>query len=209
MKQRGFTLLELLIALALMGLLSVLLYSAFNVGVRQWESAEMRFSRIETNLAGRRALQQLLGEAYPRYVSTPEGRGSVAFDGTAETLTFLSLLPAALGSGEFAEMTLAVKDSYLALAWSLPDSDVQHQSRILGDKMQAVEFAYFGRLSGEQVHTWHSTWKEQTHLPQLVRMRWSGAESLSSEGGEIIVRPRIDVDVACVYDPISRACHGR
>lgn len=213
MRHSGFTLLELLVALALMGLIAALLYVAFSVGVGQWSRTEMRFTRLETALAGRQALRQLIGAAYPRYEAIAAGQGAVAFTGSAERLTFLTPLPASLGHSELAEMTLAAAGPmgarYLMLDWSRQGSTSPHQTPILAETIAAVEFAYFGQASGEPKPIWHASWIGESHLPQLVRIRVKSTKSPSDQEAEWIVRPGIDVDVSCVYDFISRACHGR
>lgn len=214
MSQAGFTLVELLVALALMGLISTLLYSAFTLGMGQWSRAEIKFSRIETALAGQQALRQLLGAAYPRYELTSGNRPAVSFEGSSERMTFLAPLPASLGSGALAEMTISALGPfgtrYLTLEWSLKDSSSPIRTHLLSDTITAVEFTYFGQVAGEYEAAWHSMWSGEINLPQLVRIRVKSAHSSAREVDvEWVVRPRIDVDVGCVYDFVSRTCYGR
>lgn len=207
--QSGFTLVELLVSLVLMGLIASLLYVAFTVGIAQWSRTEMRFSGMETALAGRQAVRRLLGAAYPLY----ENDSEVAFTGSAERLTFLAPLPASLGSGELAEWSISavgpLDSRYLTLDMSNLGSFLPVKTRILENKITSVEFAYFGTIANQNESSWHSSWIGETHLPSLVRIRVKDTESKTSQQIDWVVRLFIDVDVGCVYDFVSRACHGR
>jgi general secretion pathway protein J len=42
--------------------------------------------------------------------------------------------------------------------------------------VEAMELSYFGQYQGEPEAQWREDWKEQTLLPQLVRIRLTGDE---------------------------------
>ena len=98
--QRGFTLLELLIALALIGLMTVLLFGALRFSSKAWASTE---DRTERDAGIRLVYQYLAGrmeQARPvsAYLES-EGDEVFFFIGQEDALDFVSLMPAHLGSG--------------------------------------------------------------------------------------------------------------
>ena len=100
MKNRGFTLLELLIALALVGLILTLLYGALHFASRAWDSAEARLDR-DTRIT---ALWHYLGDRLRRARAiqawVPDQRRSdFLFHGEARALEFVTDMPAQLGAG--------------------------------------------------------------------------------------------------------------
>lgn len=98
--QRGFTLLELLIALTLIGLMTVLLFGALRFSSKAWASTE---ERTERDASIRLVYQYLAGRMeQTRPVSAyleSEGEEVFFFSGRDDALDFVSLMPAHLGSG--------------------------------------------------------------------------------------------------------------
>ncbi len=98
--QRGFTLLELLISLALIGLMVVLLFGALRFGSKAWDLSEERLDR-DTTIS---LLWQYLADRFREarglsaYVQS-EGNSHFFFQGEADAVEFLSPMPAHLGSG--------------------------------------------------------------------------------------------------------------
>jgi len=98
--QRGFTLLELLIALTLIGLMTVLLFGALRFSSKAWASTEERTERD----AGIRLVYQYLADRMEQarpisaYLESA-GEQVFFFTGQDDALEFVSPMPAHLGSG--------------------------------------------------------------------------------------------------------------
>ncbi len=100
----GFTLLELLIALALVGLLTVLLFSGLRMGSNAWDKTEDSTDRSSSMRLVWQFLQNHLQEA--RIVSVPasekgfnEIKNAVIFSGLENGLEFVALMTPSLGAG--------------------------------------------------------------------------------------------------------------
>jgi general secretion pathway protein J len=94
MRQRGFTLLELLIALAIVGALLVILFGGLRVGIAAWRQGEDR-AEAHQHL---RSLSELLARAvagtFPYRQSGPEAEATqVQFLGEEGRLSFVTLSP--------------------------------------------------------------------------------------------------------------------
>jgi len=98
--QRGFTLLELLIALALIGLMVVLLFGALRFSSNAWASTEQRTERD----AGMRLVYQYLADRMEQarpvtaYVES-QGEEVFFFIGMDNAVELVSLMSAQLGGG--------------------------------------------------------------------------------------------------------------
>lgn len=98
--QHGFTLLELLIALALIGMMVLLLFGALRFSSKAWDLSEKRLER-DTTIG---MVWQYLGDRFSRarnlhaHVKS-EGKSYFFFQGAEQALEFVSPMPARLGSG--------------------------------------------------------------------------------------------------------------
>src|ERR1700742_436657 len=112
MGEAGFTLLELLISMAVLGLLTVLMFSSLTFGTRVWERSE----NVTVALNKIRSVQELLRSdvsgLYPAAIGGA-GESHVDFDGSADSVTFLR--PNADIPGAFERVTLSMRGEAGAL----------------------------------------------------------------------------------------------
>lgn len=97
-RERGFTLVELLIAIALTGLILVILFSGFRIASRSWDAVELRSTRnSELRLVRgfiQRSLRQLRGVSY----DSPDGSRQL-FSGDRQAIEFVTPMTGYLGLG--------------------------------------------------------------------------------------------------------------
>jgi len=108
-RQRGFTLLELLLALAILATLVALLLAGLRVGVSAWEAGEARAELQQRLRAVAGHLEEALASASP-YRGGPEGRERrILFEGEPHRVRFVTAgAPLALpGSIAFHAVTVA------------------------------------------------------------------------------------------------------
>ena len=91
----GFTVLELLVALALLALMLAAMPSALRLGARAL-SAAVDLERNAERRAAMDFIEQRLVQASPIYEHRADGRSRIAFRGAATAVTFVA--PAASGS---------------------------------------------------------------------------------------------------------------
>lgn len=177
---QGFTLVELLVALTLMALLSVLLSGGLRFGMRVWEAGGDHIEqagRIET-------VQSLLRRQVSQARLPPLANDAApvaTFLGTSDQLTFVAPLPAHRGIGGSYLFRLSApthdgrKD--LSLAWRIyrPDpyadsSPSEDETTLLKD-IAEIEFSYYGARGPEQPIQWWDGWDGGNGRPILVRLR--------------------------------------
>ena len=194
-RRRGFTLVEVLIALALLSLLMLTLTSAVR-GMGQTETrVDSRIEVIEdyrlaTNLL-RPLLTQVSGRTY-RPLSA-DARNSVPFfQGNAQALHWIGVMPARYGAGGRHYLRLAVETVGDQPRWVLryapwtgaPTFDQWDSADALALTATplSAHLQYRHAASGQ----WHTTWpplaedpgdartRQQLHLPDAVRIDFDG-----------------------------------
>lgn len=201
----GFTLLELLIAITLLGLLMAGLLGGLRLGARAWETGTQRLDDNARLLAVHGFLADRLGHAMPVYVlDAGELREAVAFDGRADQLSMVTTLPDQLGPG-LHTVTLALLDddddpARLVLGWrpfrldqdGAPVEPDGGGSRVLLDGIEELELAYYGAPEAGSEPFWQTVWQSPDLLPTLIRLRIRFPEEDRRHFPELIVRPMID-----------------
>ena len=216
----GFTLLELLIAITLLGFILTLLFSAFRLAQQSWDSAERHMDQNNQTLAGRAFLTNLLTQAYPfRWKKSPTQK--FAFAGDAEHLNLVAELPPFLGGGlQQAFLEVAADDKepekfrllfrYAPLRQDAPDFDVEglSEERAIIGSANKISFSYYGRDPAnpsplpDAPLQWYPEWREARHMPLLVRIE------IDSEPlwPDIYAAPAISQEGGCRWDDFYKRC---
>jgi general secretion pathway protein J len=178
--ERGFTLLELLIALTLLGLLMAALMGGLRLGARAFDVGEDRLERTSRIQITQEFLRQRIGQASPLAVARPDGDYEPAFLGEPEQVRFATLLPMQIGPG-YHLMTLEVRDDgdrrQLLLRWRpfVPRTGAsgadEVSERVLLDDIETLAIAYFGTPDLNQPPDWFDAWDLLDASPKLVRIR--------------------------------------
>lgn len=180
-RSQGFTLVELLVAITLFALLSVLLFGGLRFGMRATEAGTAQLDFTDEIAAATGFLRSQLADAQPLEKDDGEGGKSVAFEGEPDSLEFVALPPAFLAQGGWYTLHLGVErkegHEVLAVRWRLVRQDQASdavsppQDSVLLDRVKTVEFGYFGALVSGDPPQWNAQWRGVGELPALVRLR--------------------------------------
>ena len=187
---RGFTLVELLIALTIMSMLSLALYGTVSLGARsasigERRSEQARRFRIATDLI----VRQLRSAAPLHVVDDKEEQAQPYFVGEPERMSFVTALPQSPNSSGLAVVDYWYEDGVLmmseipyfaAFSGDMFDSSLDHlvyKTALLYD-IKSVRFEY--RRSDFETETWSDEWSavDEDALPAAVSI------SLDPEGTE-------------------------
>lgn len=195
----GFTLVEILVAITLLGLLMAALFGGVQLGVRAWEASEERLDESSRLTTVHGFLRERLAQAYLLEQLIPRADPLPAFAGEPDRLSFVTLMPEHLGGG-FQRMVLAVtaaERSELTLTWwpaeldeTAVDPDTVRRRALLADVAE-LRLAYFGAVGRDQPAAWHEVWAESS-LPQLVLVQLRFPDQDARSWPDLIVRPMID-----------------
>ncbi|MEX5542116.1 prepilin-type N-terminal cleavage/methylation domain-containing protein [Pseudomonas poae] len=179
-RQQGFTLLEIMIVLSLLGVLLTLVGGAL-LGANR---AVLKAQRYTVSLDEMRAAQQFLrtaiSEALPLDVTEDDSQAEGFFSGTAQRMQFVATLPGVLGGGiqrftlqlsgpEAArELQVAFARFESAAQVSVPASRGEPQVLLKG--VEDLQFSYRGVSPKGQATGWISEWPWSKRLPYAVRI---------------------------------------
>jgi general secretion pathway protein J len=173
-RARGFTLIEILLALSIGAALLVIMFGGVRVGLAAWGRGEARAMALEHS----RSLAQVLGGAvagtYPYRASPVEGAPvSIIFDGQPDRLTFVTVSPSIPAPVPIAFTAVSVSRDDQGLAvrqLALPNLDpLDRVAPVLVDStVIAVRFRYLG----EDPEAWKDRWdmSAENSLPRAVEI---------------------------------------
>jgi general secretion pathway protein J len=213
---RGFTLLEVLVAVTLLGVLSVALFGAVRVGAQGWRHAEQRSAATADEAAVQDMLRRMIGSAKPVFASTDPTNAAVAFDGGPRALALIGLLPDAFAPGLQGQQRLFLAQfggtRALMLAWrlDLPAADgaaLPETLVPLVDHVRAVRFAYYGPPANGSAPEWTDSWADRTTLPALVRVHLERDAGAPDSWPDLLVSPVATISNECRYTGVDAGCH--
>jgi general secretion pathway protein J len=213
--QAGFTLIELLVGLTLFSLLSIILLESVWFGIRAWQRSNTYTDQMADGLQVQTLLRRMIENAYPLFLSSNALEKRIDFDGRKNTLIFLTSTPIALGAGGRSRILLATEqhgtDANLILtAWpELGRQDNRSEPTILLEGLKDATFSYFGKTPPNTSAKWHDDWLNQPELPQLIKIHLQFSSDDAHNWPDLIVAPKISVDVSCAYDSLTGRCRGR
>lgn len=165
----GFTLVEMMVALALLALLAALLHGGLRQGTRSWGAVESASDETAALLHTQTLLREMLGgvgEIWPgedRVVLAGSPRG-VVFDAV-----WLGDLPAA-AIHRIAFETTTEHPSVLAMRWRPVNGGAEDRRNLL-DGIETAEWRFFGTKEQDTSPRWHDEWREADRLPRLIEVR--------------------------------------
>jgi general secretion pathway protein J len=202
--EAGFTLLELLIAITLVGMMAVGVWAIFSISVRSWSRG---IEAIDANQRHRSVLdmtRKQLASAYPIYSNTDTQSAetaSIIFNGTENGIHFVSLT--SLQFFESPGLTLVsyemVQDSDGTLSLIEKEARFTGQDDSLNDSrtipifrnLQTCTFEYYNSGNAEEPARWVSEWdgSASARLPAAIRMTMVSRDSQGNPFNRQMVIP--------------------
>lgn len=211
-QDQGFTLLELLVAMALLGLLSLVLWGGLRFGTQVWRISGDDLEHGNKVRSVQAQLTRQITTAYPAFLRTDATHAVVAFDGGRDRLDFLTLDPMKPGSMVSVTLDAPMERGRREMRSRTHGELVRAsnpETRILLKDLKSLEFSYFGTETLQDSASWHADWHDKMKPPQLVRIRVEFADRKSDLWPELIIAPRITADAACAFDAVTKYCKGR
>jgi len=174
--QDGFTLLELLVSLAVLSLIMVAMVSTLSTGRRVWERVGSSDVVVGTALV-RERLRHLV-ESAPLPPTTDSA--DAILSGDKHSLTFLSF-PDDGGYQlsqpvhvrlklQRSESTGLIHVEMLENGLSAETGQAVEDTQSLGDQFELAMISYYGRISPQSEPDWHESWMNSRILPDLLKI---------------------------------------
>ncbi len=177
---RGFTLLELILAITISGLILVVLASSMMLGWRSEEKASEREELSEQIRIITQRITWLIRGAYPFLKATPEGR-TLYFEGTEDTLGFVTTSVTEgtdlINLPGLKWVKFYLEDNRLMVREKLfYEKDIFEdeggKTYTIADDIYELGFEYFDRDNKDGEEQWVDEWdpKDKNYLPALVKI---------------------------------------
>jgi len=169
----GFTLLELVIAVTILSLITIIIGSSFRLGIHAWEKGDKETGEIQRLRILSGLLSQQVASAYPYKMKFEDMDGpAVIFRGGTDELMFVTST-ADTSFGGFKWIKYVYRDgSLLYKEGLLPDKKLE--KKINGDEEvidQDIDDIRFDYLSGSG--EWAESWDYGKELPVAVKVKIS------------------------------------
>ena len=182
-RERGFTLLEALVAMILLGLMMAVMTGSIRFAGQSRDAATTRIDGLDNMRIAQDFMRQTLTQAHPKRWTKVVGRPFL-FRGEREELFMAAPLTARVGVGGLFLLKFSLveegrdKGKKLVMARMFPTPDMQEMpdfstadTTVLAEDLSDVEFGYLGREDDNTDPTWVEDWHEPARMPEAVRVR--------------------------------------
>jgi general secretion pathway protein J len=172
-RARGFTLLEVLLALSIVAVLMVIVSGGLRIGLTAWQRGEERAAKLDRDRSLLVLLEGALAGAFPYRVTPGDAEEPrLLFDGQSDHLTFATLsppLPTAVPAA-FSVVSLAAEPAGLTLRQQILPSPVpldRVPPMLVDARTSGIRFRYLG-----EENAWEDTWDlaQEDSLPRAVEI---------------------------------------
>ena len=178
-RQAGFTLVELLVALTLLGLLSLALLGGLRFGTRAWETAVTHGGGLDEVAFVQSFLRREVAQAIIPQRAGEAADDAPAFVGERDRLDFLAPWQQPLGRVGLYRFRLERADG-LRLSWELLDAEGANTAdeedeavrgeRLLAKEVERLSLRYFGSRDQGDEPDWYDDWDQDAGLPRLIEI---------------------------------------
>ena len=203
--QRGFTLLELIVSLSILGLLMVLLFSGMRFGIRASDSGNDETNRVVQIRLAQGTLRRQLRQASPIHNRNPDNTKQIIFTGASDELSYVAPLAGAVTGLYLITVRSDMTGNKLVMEyvpWAPGVENAAAQSDrsevVLLESVEEARFAYLGTAYPGRPAVWMDRWESTTTLPRLVHIEVDFDDGHEDDWPTFIVAPKISVSHAAV-----------
>lgn len=185
---RGFTLIELMVSLTIMGMISAVVLSAMRTGLLAWDKGTDHVEDLRRSRAVHEILNESIGGALPFLYGVRSGEGvpsrKLGFEGNNGYIRFVSRASFKDGPGAIPRWidlrwvrdsvnpsgALVAEERLIRPPDNLPDTSIYWSGSVL--RADSCDFTFLDGAVVDKPAAWTSEWRPLTeHLPQAIRIR--------------------------------------
>jgi general secretion pathway protein J len=181
-RSQGFTLLEFLIGMTLLGFILTLLFAGLSLGMRSWDAGEQHMVSSSRQAVIVDFIRRTLEQTYPMHWRV-DNEDQLAFMGESDSLRLVAPVPIheGLASNFLVALDQVEGDGGhdLVMRWKMPDPGAPGFGSLDGVKpktlvkgIKGMTFSYFGSESETDQPAWHDQWLHQKAPPDMIRLQF-------------------------------------
>lgn len=224
--QRGMTLVEVLVALTLMGLLSVGIFAVFKTGQRTYQQVMRIDTAAGEVIATQRLLRRIIESTYPFASDLVQPR--FGLEGSDQELALTAAAPgfSAMGHYRYHLYTRpgrgGLKD--LIVEYGIDRNGVMlteqrnatesAREEVLLKGIQSLELKYLSVTEATNAETsgmppdWTGQWRQQSKLPTLVQVEVRFPVTDLRQWPALVAAPYVTANARCEFDVVAQSCRG-
>jgi general secretion pathway protein J len=185
--QAGFTLVELLVALALLSVITTAILGGIDFSRRVWQTGPEREFRAEIEAAAE-TLRTLLAQTLPAVAPGDDGMARLVFQGSPHdlvavtlsdgrsqvggmALTRISFTAREADGGAVAIGQIRISSTVFRAGTAFAPIPTDAATSALFHNVVSFDLAYFGVVTPGKPPEWQNQWLGRDHLPELVAAR--------------------------------------
>jgi len=178
-REHGFTLIEVVVSIALFALVMGIVYSGFTTAVRAYDAAESRVDEIERVRVVSAFIRRSVGGAHALAIAVRR-QWQLQFEGDSRRLRYVADLPGYVGVGGLHELVIELEpgdgQSDLVmrrrplLIGRSGELQGELETRVLAEDIDGFAVRFYGSLDGKDEPAWRDDWSSAKHTPLLVEL---------------------------------------
>lgn len=172
-KSAGFTLLEVMLAMTLLSIMVVLLFSSLQIAAESWNKGENKIAEVNEKAIVFRFFKQHLPSIRPAFDDFSETDTSFSFTGDSDVFQFVSVFPASanrkglhLFEVGFDRAEESIKVMLKPFYSNVENGEWQEEEVVLLENVENFKISYFDMKASE----WERNWLEKKELPALIKI---------------------------------------
>lgn len=176
---KGFTLIEVLIAMTLLSIMVVLLFTSLKICADSWEKGESKITDVNEVAVVYNFFQRHLSVAKPLWNDLSAEEKTFSFQGKAESLQFVSAFPASADRSGLQLFSIHLQEEdngqqvvvTVVPFFPVAEGEEWHEEEVtLIKQVSDLKLAYFGTDSNGSDGVWQDEWVNKEIQPQLVKI---------------------------------------
>lgn len=222
-RARGFTLLEMLVGLTLLGILLILVYSALNLSLRAWDAGDRQVSEASHQRIVQTFLRRELGQVFPvRWRGIAESK--IAFEGGKQEIKFVTALNLGASTREgglqWGHLYLAddekdgvrrqslflKREVFDLLAKDWAGLGAAKPTRLI-EGVKEMQIAYLGNENDSADPKWLDEWNNPIRVPLAIKITLK--TDLGRDVPVLVVALKLGEEAGCYDNAFQRQCGSR
>jgi general secretion pathway protein J len=215
--EAGFTLVELLVSLAIVAVLSAMVLAGAQLGFQTAAQARARGAGNAAIITSQTVLRDRIEALVPN-TRFEFGRPIADIRGESTLVSFFAPAPPAERPASLMRYRLTRSSEGELVLYAVADTaagvnpyapgQAGWTPQVLLTNVERLDIAYFGNQPGDARREWRDRWIERGKPPELIRIRVTFFAGGGRQWPDLVIRPAPTVNAACTIDPDTAQCFG-